>query len=395
MRRAAWVLLFAAVAALAVAGLGPPVSWAVAALCVLAAGWVGLQQPRPDTAAPALAPETDVVAGLRHLVERLPEGVLLVDANETVLVANPAVGRILRRTPESMEGASLMRAVRDAALAQVLREALGEPRDVPLGDDRLVRAAGSRLAAAPVLAMLTLQDVTALRNAERARSELVANVSHELRTPITAARALAETLEAGVDEPEQRERFHARLTRELERLGEIVERLLRLSRLESRAEEFDVQPIAVTELARVAVTRTAPVALRAGVTLQVEEEIPGGGGAVLADRERALEVLTNLIDNAVRYSPSGGVVTLRLGPVGRMARICVRDQGPGVLPSERQRIFERFYTADRSRTGEAGTGLGLSIARHIVTRLGGEIWVEDVSPGATLCFTLPRAETDA
>lgn len=389
---AALVVLALAVAA-AVATLPPPLGWLSAALGVLVAGWLGARRHEPGTPPPAeVAPRTDFVHELRGLLALLPEGVLVVDAEETVLVANPAVARILRRPPATMEGVSLIRATRDAALVQVLREAAGEPREVALGDDRLVRAAATRLDAAPVHAVLTVQDLTALRNAERARSELVANVSHELRTPITAARALAETLEAGVDEPDQRQRFHTRLTRELERLGEIVERLLRLSRLESRAEEFDIQSIEVTEIARIAITRTRPLADRAQVRLAAEQEIPGGGGHVLADRERALEVLTNLIDNAIRYSPAAGAVTITMGPVGRVVRICVRDEGPGILPAERQRIFERFYTADRARGGGAGTGLGLAIARHIVARLGGEIWVADVSPGATLCFTLPRAD---
>ena len=393
MRYAVTVITLGLLVAAAVAVLPPALGWIVAALAVLAAGGLGAQRREGARPAPvAVAPAFDLIDELRALLALLPEGILVVDATETVLVANPAVARILRRPPETMEGVTLIRATRDAALVQVLREAAGEPRDVSLGDDRVVRAAATRHGADPVHAVLTVQDVTALRNAERARSEFVANVSHELRTPIAAARALAETLGEGVKEPEQRERFHAHLTRELERLGEIVERLLRLSRLESRVEEFDIQPIEVMDLLGMALTRMRPVADRAGVTLLVEEEVRGGGGPVLADRERALEVLTNLLDNAIRYSPEGGTVTVIVGRVGRAVRISVRDQGPGVLPADRQRIFERFYTADRARGGATGTGLGLAIARHIVSRLGGEIWVADEADGATLCFTLPRAE---
>src|SRR5690606_29546375 len=100
-------------------------------------------------------------------------------------------------------------------------------------------------------------------------------------------------------------------------------------------------------------------------------------------------------DNAIRYSPAEGTITITAGPVGHAVRFCVRDEGPGILPAERQRIFERFYTADRTRTAGAGTGLGLAIARNIVSRLGGEIWVADETPATTLCFTLPRAGRDA
>lgn len=393
MRSLLAVLLVAAGAGIAVVLLPDALDWLVVAAAALVGGLVlrgSVEAPHAPPQPPA--PGIDIVDELRAVLALVPEGILVVDADERVLVANPAAERILNRPEGAMEGVTLIRATRDAALAQVLREAAGEPREVPLSDNRLVRAAARRLPGPRALAVLTVQDVTALRNAERARSELVANVSHELRTPIAAARALAETLEAGVDEPEQRERFHARLTRELERLGEIVERLLRLSRLESRAEEFDIEPIEVMELVRVAFTRVRPVADRAQVALAVEEEVPGGGGHVLADRERALEVLTNLLDNALRYSPAEGTITVTVGPVGHAVRLCVRDQGPGILPADRQRIFERFYTADRARTGGAGTGLGLAIARHIVTRLHGEIWVADATPGATLCFTLPRAD---
>ena len=396
MMRMLAFLVLAAMTAIGVAALPDGLDWIAAVVGVgLAGALIATQRETAAGLPTAAAPAVDVVQELRAILALLPEGILVVDANEIVLVANPAVARILRRPPEAMEGVTLIRATRDAALVQVLREATGEPRDLSLGDDRLVRAAATRVGMAGVHAVLTVQDLTALRNAERARSELVANVSHELRTPIAAARALAETLETGVDEPDQRQRFHEQLTREIERLGEIVERLLRLSRLESRAEEFDLQPVAVSELLRVAVMRMQPVADVAQVTFAVEEEPLGATGEVVTDRERALEVLTNLVDNALRYSPAGGAVTLRAEAMDHAVRLSVRDQGPGILPADRQRVFERFYTADRARGGGTGTGLGLAIARHIMSRLGGEIWVADETPGATLCFTLPRAPLNA
>ncbi len=396
MMRMLAFLVLAAMTAIGVAALPDGLDWIAAVVGVgLAGALIATQRETAAGLPTAAAPAVDVVQELRAILALLPEGILVVDANEIVLVANPAVARILRRPPEAMEGVTLIRATRDAALVQVLREATGEPRDLSLGDDRLVRAAATRVGMAGVHAVLTVQDLTALRNAERARSELVANVSHELRTPIAAARALAETLETGVDEADQRQRFHEQLTREIERLGEIVERLLRLSRLESRAEEFDLQPVAVSELLRVAVMRMQPVADVAQVTFAVEEEPLGATGEVVTDRERALEVLTNLVDNALRYSPAGGAVTLRAEAMDHAVRLSVRDQGPGILPADRQRVFERFYTADRARGGGTGTGLGLAIARHIMSRLGGEIWVADETPGATLCFTLPRVPLNA
>jgi signal transduction histidine kinase len=122
---------------------------------------------------------------------------------------------------------------------------------------------------------------------------------------------------------------------------------------------------------------------------------PGEAPPVLGDRERVLEVLANLLDNAFKHTPEDSTVRLAAQSEGDTVRFEVSDEGPGILPSDRERVFERFYTADRARTTSAGTGLGLSIARHIIDRLGGRIWVDDRTPGATLCFTLPIAPAPA
>ena len=179
MTRMLLLLVIAGVTALGVDRLPGDLDWVVALVGVTIAGALVVTQreaaARPHT---VVAPAVDVVEDLHGILALLPEGILVVDADEIVLVANPAVARILRRPPEAMEGVTLIRATRDAALVQVLREATGEPRDVALGDDRLVRAAATRLGTDAVHAVLTVQDLTALRNAERARSELVANVSH-------------------------------------------------------------------------------------------------------------------------------------------------------------------------------------------------------------------------
>ena len=363
-----------------------------------AAGAVAIRRGAGQVMRPAGAPPPaagGAEAGtLRALVDRMSEGVLLVRADDIVLVANRAAAAILDRPREAMEGVSLIRATRDHAFVQALRDATGVPLEVALGDDRVVEVTAAIVALPPVRAVLTIRDLTALRRAERARADLVANISHELRTPIAAARAIAETLEAGVDEPEQRARFLELLTGELEQLSGMVERLLRLSRLDSQAEPFEVESLDAGDLVAAALARVRPLAERAEVRVRSEGVAAPGAIVVLADRERVLEVLTNLLDNAIRYSPRGGEVTVALdetvGGDAGMVRYCVRDQGPGILPAERRRVFERFYTADRAR-GDAGAGLGLAIARQIVSRLGGEIWVADETPGATLCLTLPRA----
>ncbi len=344
--------------------------------------------PRPEPPAADDVIRTDVLA----LLDVVAEGVMLLDEEQTVVAANRSAAALLGRPRESMAGVSLIRAARDYALLEVLREASGRPQEVTLADGRIVYATAAPVEEGEVRTVLTLQDLTSLRHAERARQDLMANVSHELRTPIAAAFALAETLEAGVEDEAHRARFLGQLTGEIGRLGAIVDRLLRLSRIESRVEEFHVEPVAVADLLSSARQRLAPVAERRAVEIEVGEV--ADGLRVLADREQVLEVLTNLVDNALRYSPAGGVVRLEAETVdGGMVRCSVRDHGPGILPRDRLRVFERFYTGDQSRAAAdgSGTGLGLAIARHIVSRLGGEIWVADETPGATLCFTLPRA----
>jgi two-component system phosphate regulon sensor histidine kinase PhoR len=217
-------------------------------------------------------------------------------------------------------------------------------------------------------------------------------MSHELRTPIAAARALTETLQSGVDDEADRARFLAQLGEEVGRLGEMVERLLRLSRLESGAEPFSTEALEPEALLVTAASRIEPLARQRSIRIELQ---PVTTASVRGDHDRVLEVLSNLLDNALRHAPEGSTIRLVAQSVRDepgMVRFEVDDDGPGILPTDRERVFERFYTADRSRAAGEGAGLGLAIARHIVQRLGGRIWVADRTPGATLCFTLPLAQ---
>lgn len=397
----AWVGVGLAVA-LAVLLL-PPALAAVLALVAVVVAAIARPAPEAERAVEEARVEAppDAEQEVTALLDLFSEGILLLDGENTVIAANAAAATILGRPRETMTGVSFIRAARDHVFLDILREAAAQPREVEDGEQRVIFATATPVESDEIRTVLTLQDMTPLRRAERARQDLIANVSHELRTPIAAALALAETLESGVEEPEQHARFSAQLTSEIERLGRIVDRLLRLSRIESRMEEFAFGPVDVADLFAEAERRIAPVAERREVRLIAE--VADGTPPARADRERILEVLSNLIDNAIRHSPQGGEVTLVAHPhEGGLPRdrahggirIDVRDQGPGVLPQDRLRVFERFYTADRSRGDDQGTGLGLAIARHIVSRHGGEIWVAEQSPGATLSFTLPRAEDE-
>jgi len=397
------VLALAVLAALLVLVAARGFAAVAAAAAVLSAAWLVRTQALAAARAAvsvSMSPEADTEpAGLPYgqmtaLLDLFAEGVLLLDGHREVIAANLSAARLLSRPRDAMVGVSLIRAARDHAFLDVLRESAGEPREVAIGDQQVIFATAAAVESGDIRTVLTLQDLTALRRAERARQELVANVSHELRTPIAAALALAETLESGVEDEARRARFHGQLTAEIERLGHIVDRLLRLSRIESRLEEFHPEGLDVAAVLEEARRHLLPVAERAGVTLEVAPNHEQPPLRVHADHDRVQEVLSNLIDNAVRHSPSGGRVTMSARRDADLIEFTVRDHGPGVMPHERARIFERFYTGDRSRAdGDGGTGLGLAIARHIVSRHGGEIWVGDDQPGAALCFTLPPARS--
>lgn len=363
-----------------------PIGVVIALLAVLMASR-GAHPERPRAESPALADP-----GVAPILDRLVEGVFLLDANQTVQFANTAVAAIFDRPRDAMLDVSLIRATREAELARVAREADGVEHEIALDAGLTLRV--TALALPDRRTVVTVLDRTAQRRAERARQDLIANISHELRTPITAARALAETLEDGVPDEAQRSRFHRQLAGEIDRMQGIVERLIRLSRIEQGDEPFAVAPVMPERLIREAIQRVNPAAVRAGVVLAEEPSHGVAAAPVLADEERILEVLTNLLDNAIKFSKAGDAVTAGAVLRPSFVEFWVKDEGAGIMPNERLRVFERFYTSDRARTAglATGTGLGLSIARQIVTRHGGEIWVaDDEDRGAKICFTIPLA----
>jgi two-component system phosphate regulon sensor histidine kinase PhoR len=379
-------------AVLAAVVLWTPSAFAAALVVIavlLLAGIAAAEEPRPEAEIEELAEPAAIE--FAHLIEPLAEGVLLLDERRAVVAVNAAAARILGRPTEVMLGSSLIVALRDHDLAEIVRAATGVPTSVHVSSSAHdVVATASAVEAGPVRTLLVLEDVTELARARRARADLVANMSHELRTPVAAARAIAETLQAGVDEPEEAARFHDRLVEEIGRLGAMVDRLLRLSRLESGSEHMAVEALRPADLLRTAAERIEPLVEARGAHIEwaCEEELP----AVAGDQARVLEVLSNLLDNAAKFAPQGSAVQAWAErDTSGLVRFEVRDAGPGILPAERARVFERFYTGDRARGSGGGTGLGLAIARHIIERLGGRIWVADRSPGTTICFTLPTA----
>ncbi|HSJ58300.1 MAG TPA: ATP-binding protein [Anaerolineae bacterium] len=275
------------------------------------------------------------------------------------------------------------------AVANPLRRLTGAARAVAHGDlDQQVPVA-SRDEVGEL--SRAFNDMTArLRAARQMQTDFVANVSHELRTPLTAVKGTVETLRDGaVDDPEVRDRFLETVERETDRLIRLVNDLLVLSRADSAALELRREEIDLGELAEETADRLAHRARAHDVTLAVEA---AAGLRVPADRDRIEQVIVNLLDNAIKYSPPTRTVRVRAVPGSDgTVRVEVEDEGIGIPPEELARIGERFYRADRARSrAEGGSGLGLAIARALVEAHGGELWLEsEVGEGTRACFTLP------
>ncbi len=227
-----------------------------------------------------------------------------------------------------------------------------------------------------------------LQRTLQARIDLVTNVSHELRTPLTAVKGLVETLRDGaVDDLDVRDKFLASIEGETDRLIRLVNDLLTLSRADAQALALHRERFDLTDLARSCADELAAHALALNVSISVE----GPSVHIHADADRIRQVLVNLLDNAIRYSPPGETVTVSVTPLPGSVAVSVQDHGPGIPPEEQARVFERFYRADKSRArkGEGGAGLGLAIAQTLVEAHGGHITLES-SPGrgTTVRFSL-------
>ena len=231
------------------------------------------------------------------------------------------------------------------------------------------------------------------RSAELARRELVAAVSHDLRTPLASIQAMVEAINDGVvDDQETIQRYLKTTQTETERLARLIDDLFELSQIDGGSLKLSLEVGSLHDLISDTLQSLGPQAEQRGVRLvgTVEPALP----AVRFDPARIQRVLDNLVGNAIRHSPAGGVVEIRGVASGDQVRVLVHDTGDGIPPSEQERVFERFYRGERSRARNgAGAGLGLTIARGIVSAHGGRIWVESApGAGATFVFTLPRGD---
>jgi two-component system sensor histidine kinase SenX3 len=237
----------------------------------------------------------------------------------------------------------------------------------------LIRAQPLSVDGSPLGAIVFIRDISEARRVESVRRDFVANVSHELKTPIGALALLAETMVAGADEEVIRQ-LADRVAREADRLSHIIDDLLDLSLIEAQeAPSRELVPVSVLIGAGVDAVRLSADA--ADIPLVVADPLPDI--SVLCDRRQVLSALTNLLDNAIKYSEPGSPVELGVTVVAGMVTITVADHGLGIPTRDLERIFERFYRVDRARSRDTGgTGLGLAIVRHVAQAHGGDVSVE-------------------
>jgi two-component system phosphate regulon sensor histidine kinase PhoR len=335
----------------------------------------------------------------RLILEGMAEGVALLQDGDIVM-ANPAFAELIGATGP-LDGKTPLEAARIPALAEVIDESTRIQAEVSrelVAQARTLRVTARPLGGRLRRMVVVLLDMTEARRLERLRRDFVANASHELRTPVAAILAAAETLAAGAaDDASARASFVDILGRHAQRLSRLTADLLDLARLEAGYRPR-VEVVPVQAVIEAVMPSLQPRAAEKPLTLETELAPPADGDfTVAAERAAVEQVLSNLVDNAIKYTPAGGRVRVAARALPGLVELVVADTGPGIPAEHLPRLFERFYRVDNARSRElGGTGLGLSIVKHLVAAHGGEVRVEsEVGHGTRFLVLLPRPNTSA
>jgi two-component system phosphate regulon sensor histidine kinase PhoR len=358
---------------------------------------------------------TEQRSQLSAVLENMADGIMITDDKGLVELINPAAARFLGAEREGSLGRSFAQVARDHRIIDLWRRCYKQREEqVELIEmerrDAFLQVIATPLRETDQACLIIIQDLTRVRRLETVRRDFISNISHELRTPMAALKALVDTLRDGaLQDPPAARRFLNRMDVEVDALTQMVQELLQLSRIESGRAPIRLEPASVAELVIPPVERLRPQAERAQLSVAVDivPDLP----QVLADTDRIQQVVTNVVHNAIKFTPPGGSIDVSACPLGCIPEenrpseslapgldgydagewvvISVKDSGVGIPAADLPRVFERFYKADRARSG-GGTGLGLSIAKHIVKAHDGTIWADSVEgEGATFSFILP------
>ncbi|MBM2805606.1 MAG: putative Sensor protein yycG [Deltaproteobacteria bacterium] len=339
------------------------------------------------------------------------EGVLVLDPKGQVLVINDQAKAMFHVAEgRDLQGVSMLEISRHPEVHKILEEVLAfdfsarrYSKEVELAEERWFRVNAVRLcdsAGHRLGSILVFHDITDIKRFESMRSDFVANVSHELRTPLTAIRGYVETLlHTPPTDPQDSTQFLEIIERHSERLSRLTEDLLTLSDLESGKIQLSLQPLDVSQLIQRVFEVFRDQAIKKGVTLT--QRLEPGLARLLGDLDRLQQLFINLVDNAVKYTPSGGEVSLTASLItaqngAGQIEITVADTGPGISERDLPRLTERFYRVDKARSRHlGGTGLGLAIVKHIVQAHRGELEIDSlINKGTTVRIRLPIAPSD-
>ena len=349
---------------------------------------------------------------LLAMLTSMVEGVMVLDSKGRILQVNPAWERMFGVTRSEARGRQssevFAHANLNALISAVLASRAGQEAEILLTNGRCLNVEASVAGGEQVneaCAVLVFHDITELRRLEHIRKDFVANVSHELRTPLTSIKGYVEALlDGGKDDPQTSVRFLDIILKQSDRLNLILEDLLQLSKIESGQVQFKQEPLHIGSVVDRTIAMIKPLADKKQHQLRaaIDANLP----LINGDQERLVQVLANLLDNAIKYTPEGGQITVaarripvhghRTGEGPREGvELTVTDTGIGIPEKDRPRVFERFYRVDKARSRElGGTGLGLAIVKHIVEGHGGQIRVEgNVPTGSRFVVRLP-AELD-
>lgn len=340
------------------------------------------------------------IADLQELADTLAIGLLRIDEEGRIALANEAAHRFLGRKQGKLVGRSTMEAFVDHRIDELTRRVRtdgGAQLEVTSGGEPqrtlLVRARRARQRGA---VWVVLEDVSELRRLQRIRSEFIDNLSHELRTPLATVRLLTEALALELERNELPARVREAIVQmdvETGHLVQMVGELLDLSRIEQGETRLELEEVDLGQVIERTLERLRPYAERQGVRLQANLPADAAERSITGDEQRLEQLLVNLLHNAVKFSPRDADVTVWLRAEEAQVVLQVEDRGAGIPAEDLERIFERFYKVDRARPRQAGgTGLGLAIARHIVERHGGRIWAESSEgDGSSFFVALPRS----
>jgi len=337
---------------------------------------------------------------LATVLSGMVEGVLAVDAAHRVLLANDACRSLLGLSHVEVVGRPLLEVARNtelnAAVSEVFQHQEPCRREITLAGSprRVISLLATALPPEPTRGVvIVLHDITELRRLERLRREFVANVSHELKTPLSSIKAYAETLRMGaVHDPQHNLGFVERISEQAERLHRLIVDLLQLARVEAGQEVFQMKHVDLATVVERGLAQHRQLADQKNITVCVEPA--SKSVTVWGDSDGLFTILSNLLDNAVKYTPTGGQITVRWYLDGLRAVWEVQDTGIGIAPEDQERVFERFYRADRARSPElGGTGLGLAIVKHLAQAFGGSIELRSqLRQGSTFRVLLPTEQ---